>query len=1068
MTRLLFAATAAFAVGLFLAVDLLGQTSAPTSSDAAKRAFGAAARFQNSRQFDLAAEDWERFLKQHTNDPLAEKARYYAGVCRMQQGEFAPAAQHFGQLLRQHPATDLAEDSLLNLGWCQYSQAPAKPQAFADAVGTWQQLLERFPRGKNASQGLFYLGEAEYARDNKDRAAEYYRRLVNDYPKSASYPNALYALGVAYEESERFPAAKETYNRFLREFASHELTAEVRLRRAETELQTGNPAGAAKEFAALARDRTFAAADHALWRQAYCAAQQGQYGPAGELYAQLLERFPNSEYASEAVLAAARSFYRGQQVQQAKPWLQRSIDGGGAGAVEAAHWLCRIHLQEDRPDKVIALADQVLANSPQDAPFQVHLKLDRADAINSERPDRAAETYYNVAAAHPNHELAAQALYNAAYARLEQGQFSEAVRVAGIFARRFPQNELLPDARQVAAEAAMQSKDYARAESEYRELITDFGAHPSQARWQVRLALTLHLQERSQEALTTLRGVARRLQDPHQLAEAHFVAGLSHFRLEKFRQARESFASTIETASNWPQLDEAWLYLSRSQHLLGETDAGIRSIRKLVTSFPQSSLLDQAYYRLGEYQFAAERFGAARTAYRQVIDSWPRSPFAAHARYGLGWTEIKLEEYDAAVKTLTRLLELDPPRTLIADTHLARGMAFRQAGDFVRARRDMNSYVAANPEGSSADALFELGLADAGEGDFKNALESFEQVRGRFPQYSRAAELTYEIAWAHKELGQSAESVQAFRQLISNWPQHALVAEAYFHLGEAEYQAARYPAALDALQRCLRLADDPQLEEQALHKVAWTHYRLDKFEEAADQFTRQLSQFPEGSLATEARFMQAECLYKRGEYQRAWEAFQASLAAPPEASAMRELLFLHGGQAAAQLKRWPDSVRLLSRVIEQHPDSTYLAEAVFERARGYQALGQDREAMADFERAAQSSDGEIGARALFMIGEKLFERREFEAAINRFRRVMYGFEDTESEQGDLSPWQAMCAYEAGRCAEVQILEAKTDAERAKLKQAAISYYEYLVKRHPQHKLAGQGKRRLIELGKAGR
>ena len=77
------------------------------------------ANFQNNGAFDLAADEWAKFLKMFPDDPLAAKAQHYAGICHVQLKQFDKAAAAFDALLKKHPAFELAEDAMLNLAGSQ-------------------------------------------------------------------------------------------------------------------------------------------------------------------------------------------------------------------------------------------------------------------------------------------------------------------------------------------------------------------------------------------------------------------------------------------------------------------------------------------------------------------------------------------------------------------------------------------------------------------------------------------------------------------------------------------------------------------------------------------------------------------------------------------------------------------------------------------------------------------------------------------------------------------------------------------------------------------------------------
>src|SRR3954468_19003502 len=71
------------------------QKAAPASSNEAALAFREAANFQNNGAFEIAAEEWQKFLKDYPKDAYATKARHYLGVCQLQMKQYAAAAASF-------------------------------------------------------------------------------------------------------------------------------------------------------------------------------------------------------------------------------------------------------------------------------------------------------------------------------------------------------------------------------------------------------------------------------------------------------------------------------------------------------------------------------------------------------------------------------------------------------------------------------------------------------------------------------------------------------------------------------------------------------------------------------------------------------------------------------------------------------------------------------------------------------------------------------------------------------------------------------------------------------------
>ena len=69
-----------FRFWLLLSLVAPARAADPESSDAARAAYASAAALQNREAWDLAAEEWQALQKDHPQDPLALKARYYLGI----------------------------------------------------------------------------------------------------------------------------------------------------------------------------------------------------------------------------------------------------------------------------------------------------------------------------------------------------------------------------------------------------------------------------------------------------------------------------------------------------------------------------------------------------------------------------------------------------------------------------------------------------------------------------------------------------------------------------------------------------------------------------------------------------------------------------------------------------------------------------------------------------------------------------------------------------------------------------------------------------------------------------
>lgn len=1039
------------------------------SPQAALIIYGDAANFQNNGAFELAADEWDKFLKKFPDDPLAPKAQHYLGVCNLQLKRFQKAADAFAVVVKKYPTADTIQDAYLNLGWCQYSLAGQKVKGmYAKAAATFSEMAEKFPKGKYVDQALFFLGESEYNQDRKKQAAAAYNKLVTEQPKSSLRRDALYALGVTYEELTQYADAGRIYDLFLKEFADDELTTEVRMRKAETVLQAGDFATAETMFGEVAAVAGFASADHAVFRQAYCLAKMDKFAEAGALYATIPTKYKQSTYVAEASMAAGRSFYRAEQFPEAAKWLYSAIANGGRYAPEAAHWVCRIHLKQKEPQKAVAVVQQVLPKAAE-SPYLVNLQMDQADALYeiADSKAQALELYLKLATDHPKHELASQALYNAAFTALELGQYDDGLKHAGAFLQAYPDDRLVPDVKYVAAECLLQKKRYDEAEKAYQELTSTYQQHTEIDAWRVRFALAIYLQKRYQAVVDTLSTVVPNIKDADSLAEAQFLIGASQFFLKKYAPAAKALQASLKANQRWRQADETMLFLARTLREQDKVDEAIKTIAKMLADFPKSRHLDHAHYRYGEFSYAAKDYATAIAQYDAVLTGWPESDFATYALYGKGWAQLKNKAYAEAAQTLTALITDHAEHKLVPDAYFARGMCRRQSGEQDGAIEDINKYLASEPDlASKCDALYERGLAEVAAKKNADAAATFAELLKADPKYANADKVYYELAWALKSTdddSKQADAVANFAKLASDYPDSPLAAEANFHVGESHYEKGEYDEAAKAYSAAKEKNPSKDLGEKAVYKLGWSHFQLKQYDAALADFNGQLAGFPDGSLKADALFMKAECLYRLENYEEALPAYKATQGVQLSSPTTSVLALLHGGQSASQLKQWDEALALLTQIPEKYPESSYVAEAYYELGWAKQNSGKEDDATKDYEQAATLSRRAVGARARFMIGELRFGRKEYNDAIREFQRAMYGY-GGDNAADDVKKWQAKSGYEAGRCAEVQIKGA-APADRAGLIADAKKYYQYVVEKHPQDELAAQAQKRLAELSK---
>ena len=809
---------------------IMGEPSLGQETDqAATRQYAAAVGLQRIESYDEAADAWAAFLKNYPSDPRATHAQYYLGVCRYQQGKLAEARDALAKVVAAQGSEkfELLDSAYLFLGVTQFAMAtPETPDAYHKAEATFKKLVASFPKSKHHAEALFYEAECAYALGQKERAEQLYQKIVEAYSDHKLTPDVLYALGVTQEELGKSAEAGKSYDQFLAKYRSHALAGEVFIRRGGTLVALDKAEDAVGYFAEAATIEGFAMADLATFRQAEAFAKTRQYVRAADLYASIVTKFPKSQHATNATLAAGKCYYLADRFDQALVVLSGLLASQGEAAAEAAHWTTRSLLRLGRPAEALQIAERGV-QAAKDSSFAPALLMDQADALY-EITDRRAESvarYAALASAHPKDETAPQALYMAAFAALELGQNDEAWKRASTFLATYAKHDRTPDVLHVAAEAELQRSHPAEAEKFYDRLAAEYPDHPDSQLWKVRCALAMQLQKKYAEAVALLTPILKDIRAPALLAEANHTIGKSLLDSGQPAEAVPHLQAALSAQPPWRRADETWLALAESFRKQEQFDKAVEAATRLIHDFPNSRLLDKAYYRLGECQSARNDFGAAEKAYTELVQRWPNSPLAPHGLHELGTAQLARKNPTAAEKTLTLFLDKYSDHETALRARYVRGLARQQLKKYAPAVEDLQAVLAGKPPANlQADATYVLGLCQLGLSKSADAAGTLSKLLESNPDYAGSENARYQLAWALLLSGRRKDAVAEFAKLAKQSPKSALAAEAQHHIGEFFYDQKAYDKAAVAYYDAMEAAGKTPLGEKASHKLAWSYY----------------------------------------------------------------------------------------------------------------------------------------------------------------------------------------------------------------------------------------------------
>jgi len=1057
---------------------------AEKKAERAMAAYADAANFQTGGAIALAIEAWQAFLKDYPDHEMASQAAHYLGVCYMQQNQpdYAAAANSFATALRDDDY-ELREESLANYGWCLYADAGQAPDRDArrlrSAIKVFQTLRKEFPESDFLDRAYFYTGEAYYGLGDAARAVQAYDAMLAA-EQAAESPlrcDALYARGVALEELKEFEKAKASFGQLLQSCAGDDLATDVHLRMGDLAILNRGYADAIESFG-----QAFDTADqqedqaYALFRQAFAFVKSEQPERATENYEKLLAAFPDSRYAASATLASAQNAYRSGDMDMAAERFEQVLTRNNPeAATEAAHWLARIRLSQGDPTAALRVAEGQVEKGAE-GEFATALRLDLAEAYAADPktvPD-GFELFKKIHQDSPNDPLAPRALYNAAFFALQLGRPDEAAKLSDTFENQYSDDALFGDVGFIGAEAELAAGNVQAAARRYEKLIADTSLddNPQRPLWILRGGATLQRAGRPDAAIEMLQSQSESLARSAQQAEAELLIGQAHLAAGRAAQAAGAFRKSRQTDDDWARAGEAALLEGTALRNDGQIDQATRVWTALADRDGSDRMADQARFKLG--QLAAEQGDHARAVeqFTAILRSGRDPGLIPYATYGKARAEIAKQDFQAATETLGPWLKATETHPLKNEAMMAQGIALRNLDDLAAADDVFSEALAGDPRGAVlAGLLYESALVDVEQENEDAAIRKLRRVIKEVPGYREMDKVAYELGWTLREAGQEDQAEKQFRQFLKDFADSPDVAEAAYFVAQREYGRENWVEAAKHYELAADRATETDLSEKALYRTGWARFKADELEASESAFRRQAEEHPDGRLLMDALMMIGESSFKAKEYARAIESYSRartrirqngedsrSLKDAAERQ-VRELILLHGGQSAALLKKWDEALGWYGELRQRFPNSAYLAQVFYETAYVHQQSGDPEEALKFYGQVAQKYRNSVAARSRFMMGEIYFDRKQYDQAITEFQRVMFGF-GADKAPASVKTWQAKSGYEAARCSEQLMQQAKTGAAENQAKEFAVKFYSYVIEKHPGDELAGKAADRL--------
>lgn len=905
--------------------------------------------------FQLASEQFERFIQQYPRSIKLPDAFFLKAECLFQLEQFDAAVVGFSSFLQQYPSSNLADNAYFRLG-----DTNLKLKKTQEAISAYKTILEKYGESKLAGEAAYWIGEAHVKNEEYDSAIKYYTLSYENYPDNRLRDYALYSVAWTHQRKGDYARAAEWYRLLLKEFPQSTLAASSKVRIGECYYYVKDYARAIEELKSakptIDSPEQRGEADYLLGESYY---HLDQYDQARKQYEIFLASYRDHKLGKEVTYALGWTLLKQKEYAAAAETFAKLSGGGDALAHSALY------------------------------------RKGVAEKLAGKRQE-AMKTFIKVYADEAKGEYADNALYDVGLLLFEEKKPSEA---RGFFERvtgEYPASDVFADAYQMAGECLLAESNYEAARSAFEKAL----AH-QQASFEVKVTSSyqigwcLYKLNRFNDAAAQFSKFVSAYAKHPRSAEATYWLAESEYRSGDFRAALKHYKAVAESPEH-ERKEEGMYGVGWSYYKLNDFPNAIDAFERLVIAYPAGKSSFDARLRLGDCYFHQKDYKKAAGVYRTVVRLFPKNDGADYAYYQLAQTYFRSADHQQASQQFSAVIKAFPQSPLADDAQYALGWIQFQKKEYLAAIKEFQLVIANYPESEIAPrAYYSIGDAYYNLQQYAAAEKSYREVIRRYPKSNYLFDAMTGIQYCLTAQGKPQEALAIIDSYVQENPGSAIAEQLSLRKGDLLFGQKQYDAAAREYRSFLDRYPQTSQRATALYWLARSLSEFGKPLEAADVYEQAAgAKNAPGKIVSSSLLEAAEIFRGQKKYDQAFavltkaEKELAKTESEPEVALLKGLVFYDNGaidEAKGQFEF----------VISKFPSTIQADRARVGLVKVHMRMQDYGSAQALAQKVATSRIDEVGAEAQYLSGIAYAENKEWQNAATAFLRLRYVFPSHE-------------------------------------------------------------------------
>jgi TolA-binding protein len=520
------------------------------------------------------------FIQQYPSHPKSGDAKYYQAEAEYRLGNYTESMRVYQEAAKS-PHAAKKEESLYGIAWSFYKQGK-----FQQAIGSFEQLLVEYPKGKFVLDARSRMGDAYFFLKDYKKAVNSYRKVISLYVDSASIDYAYYQIGQSYFKGGNNTEAFKAFDELI---------------------------------AALPKSKL---ADDAQFAKGWINFQRKEYGEAIKEFQKLIKIYPGSELVPRAYYSIGDSYYNIQRYIEAEKSYREVLRQfpKSSYVADATTGIQYCYIARGKDAEAVNVIDDFVKENP-NSNVGIELQLKKGELLfNQKKYAEAAKVFHGLIEHNVKSELLAQAQYSLGKCYRAQGNLDEAVKV-------YERTADIPDASEkIIGESLFETAeiyDFQRKSEKSISILQRLQERVKDpeilAEAKLRMGQSLQLLGKTKEASIQFENV---IQDYGELPiadEARIAQARMYFQSKEYDKAK-TLADKVATSRK----DELG---AEAQYIIGASFAGKKEWANVITAllrvkylFPSyDRWVGRAYLGLGDAYEQTKDIQRARESYKAVL-----------------------------------------------------------------------------------------------------------------------------------------------------------------------------------------------------------------------------------------------------------------------------------------------------------------------------------------------------------------------------------------------------------------------------------------------------------------